>query len=158
MNHLLCARGYEQVFHKHFLSILFFVGPATLAVHYQTAATIYERGGYRARARWCNLMARIWSCLDLKAILLMMLPKQLKLFLGRHWQFWVCTGSTARSICRAELGLSGTGVARRLPQRAPKDPVCSSQSDNFERFWGRSVHRILYLDHCGEWWKSCCSS
>jgi glycosyltransferase involved in cell wall biosynthesis len=63
-NDLLGAKGYAQVFHKHFMANLAAVGPNGLAQHYQTAASWYQRGGDRVAARRCQLMARMWSWLD----------------------------------------------------------------------------------------------
>jgi glycosyltransferase involved in cell wall biosynthesis len=63
-NDLLGARGYEQVFHKHFTAILRLTGPSSLASHYHTAATWYRRGGDLAAARRCELKAGVWSSLN----------------------------------------------------------------------------------------------
>jgi glycosyltransferase involved in cell wall biosynthesis len=68
-NDLLGAKGYEQIFHKHFIAILSGPGPGALAHHYQTAAAWYERGGDQAAVRRCQLMARVFSCLDPKIVL-----------------------------------------------------------------------------------------
>ena len=37
------AKGYEQVFTKHFWTIFRFLGPRALVQHYQTAAKLYSR-------------------------------------------------------------------------------------------------------------------
>ncbi len=63
------GRGYEQVFHKHYLEILRHAGPRALARHYRLAARWYKAGGDQRAARRCNLTALLWTALDPKAAL-----------------------------------------------------------------------------------------
>lgn len=55
------AKGYEQVFHKHYMEILWHAGPGTLARHYRTVARLYEAAGNVRATRRCRLMALVWS-------------------------------------------------------------------------------------------------
>jgi glycosyltransferase involved in cell wall biosynthesis len=54
------AQGYEQVFTRHQWSILRFLGPRTLAVHYQIAARLYSKAGDDDNARRCLIKAKLW--------------------------------------------------------------------------------------------------
>ncbi len=47
------AKGYEQVFTKHFWSIIGFLGPRALAAHCQIAADLYHRAQDQEDARRC---------------------------------------------------------------------------------------------------------
>jgi hypothetical protein len=51
------ARGYEQVFTKHFWPILRQCGPKTLAAHYQKTAYWYVRAHDETNARRCSRKA-----------------------------------------------------------------------------------------------------
>lgn len=63
------ARGYEQVFHKHYRAILRYTGPRELAEHYRVAASWYQAAGDQRAVRRCHLTALVWSSLDLKTTL-----------------------------------------------------------------------------------------
>ena len=63
------GRGYEQVFHKHYVAILRYAGPRVLARHYRIAADWYQRGGDQQAVRRCNFMALVWSSLDSRTAL-----------------------------------------------------------------------------------------
>ncbi len=65
---LRSGRGYEQVFHKHYLAILRYAGPRALARHYRVAADWYHRGGDDRAARRCLMLAFLWSSLNPKAL------------------------------------------------------------------------------------------
>lgn len=54
------AQGYEQVFTRHQWSILRFLGPRTLAGHYQIAARLYSKAGDDDNARRCLSKAFLW--------------------------------------------------------------------------------------------------
>jgi glycosyltransferase involved in cell wall biosynthesis len=56
-NALRTARGYEQVFTKHYRSILWYLGPKTLAFHYERLARFYRAANEKAQAHRCLLMA-----------------------------------------------------------------------------------------------------
>ncbi len=62
------ARGYEEVFHKHYVAILRWAGPRALARHYRVAADWYRRGEDQRAARRCLMLAFLWSSLDPKAL------------------------------------------------------------------------------------------
>ncbi len=66
---LRSGRGYEQVFHKHYMAILRCAGPRALARHYRIAADWYRRGGDLRSVRRCRFMALLWSLLDPKMAL-----------------------------------------------------------------------------------------
>jgi glycosyltransferase involved in cell wall biosynthesis len=83
-NDLLGAKGYEQVFQKHFFPILFLTGPSSLASHYQTASTWYERGGDEAAARRCSGVAKVWSFLGKPQSALRKLDRGIQELVGRH--------------------------------------------------------------------------
>ncbi len=61
---LRSGKGYEQVFHKHYWSILRYVGPRALARHYRLAGRWYQLGGNHQAVRRCTAMALLWSSLD----------------------------------------------------------------------------------------------
>ncbi len=63
---LRSGRGYEQVFHKHYVAILRWVGPRALARHYRIAADWYRRGGDHRSVRRCHFMALVWSPPDIR--------------------------------------------------------------------------------------------
>ena len=54
---LRTARGYEQVFSKHWWSILCHLGPKTLASHYRRAAGLYHEAHDEDEARRCLKIA-----------------------------------------------------------------------------------------------------
>ena len=58
------AKGYEQVFTKHFWSIFRFLGPEALVQHYQTAARLYNRSNDENNARRC--LMRSFLCWPFK--------------------------------------------------------------------------------------------
>jgi glycosyltransferase involved in cell wall biosynthesis len=58
--------GYEQVFHKRYLDIWWTAGPGALATHYRRAEKWYEAAGSRSQAWRCALLARVWSCVDVR--------------------------------------------------------------------------------------------
>lgn len=61
------GRGYEQVFHKHYVAVLRYAGPQVLARHYRIAAAWYERGGDLQAVRRCKIMSLVWSSLNPRA-------------------------------------------------------------------------------------------
>lgn len=63
------GRGYEQVFHKHYLVILRYAGRRVLARHYRIAADWYQAGGDQQAVRRCHLMASLWSSEGLRTSL-----------------------------------------------------------------------------------------
>ena len=65
-NMLRNGKGYEQVFHKHYLAILRYAGRHALARHYRLAADWYQAGGDEQAVRRCHMMASIWSSEDLR--------------------------------------------------------------------------------------------
>jgi glycosyltransferase involved in cell wall biosynthesis len=68
-NLLRTAEGYEQVFTKHFWSILRFLGPRVLAWHYQMAAHLYSEAKDEDNARRCSIKALLLWPSQPKAIL-----------------------------------------------------------------------------------------
>lgn len=66
--------GYEQVFQKHFLGILRFVGPRALARHYRLAAKWYRAGEDLVNERRCHLKALFWSSLGPVGVLRRLVP------------------------------------------------------------------------------------
>lgn len=68
-NMLREGRGYEQVFHKHYLAILRYAGRRVLARHYRIAADWYQAGGDLEAVRRCRLMASLWSSEGLRTSL-----------------------------------------------------------------------------------------
>jgi glycosyltransferase involved in cell wall biosynthesis len=54
---LRTAVGYEQVVRKHRRSVLRYLGPKTLASHYQRAAALYQEANEKAQAHRCLLKA-----------------------------------------------------------------------------------------------------
>lgn len=68
-NFVLNGRGYEQIFHKHFLSILRASGSEGIAHHYDIAARWYQRGQDDKNTRRCQIFALIWKCLSPTVIL-----------------------------------------------------------------------------------------
>jgi glycosyltransferase involved in cell wall biosynthesis len=54
---LRTAQGYEQVFLKHWWSILYHLGPKTLASHYQRTAGLYNEANDEDEARRCLKIA-----------------------------------------------------------------------------------------------------
>ncbi|MGE5305784.1 MAG: glycosyltransferase family 2 protein [Alphaproteobacteria bacterium] len=53
------AVGYEQVVNKHCSSILRYLGPKTLAYHYQKAASFYMKANQEEHANRCSLRAAL---------------------------------------------------------------------------------------------------
>jgi len=66
-NHLAGGRGYEAVIRKHRFAILRSAGGRALARHYQVAARWYREAQSLQEAERCELLASMWSSLDLRA-------------------------------------------------------------------------------------------
>jgi glycosyltransferase involved in cell wall biosynthesis len=54
------AQGYEQVFKKHLLPIMFKLGPRVISGHYRVIALHYSLAGEAKQARMCRLSAFLW--------------------------------------------------------------------------------------------------
>lgn len=60
------GRGYEQVVRKHSMAMLWHGGPRVLANHYRLAARWYQEGGARLAARRCQMLAILWTAVDIR--------------------------------------------------------------------------------------------
>jgi glycosyltransferase involved in cell wall biosynthesis len=60
-DYLRAGQGYEQVFTKHWLEILFCLGPEVLMLHYNMAAEWYQKGNDEKNTQRCKRNALIWK-------------------------------------------------------------------------------------------------
>jgi glycosyltransferase involved in cell wall biosynthesis len=59
-NKLRTAKGYEQVFRKHLVSIVRCAGPRAVSDHYHAAAFLYHSAGERSNGRYSSVRAALW--------------------------------------------------------------------------------------------------